>query len=224
MKINTTKTPEDILAEHMMEFFKVSEEIAQEQGTKFVSEENFDELMFETINRMKAKEKTEATTMLEVEQINEMLTEAFEENDTEFFTALNCIYTKASITCSINGVSSFSQCREDMQAYLLNDCLKELVNLTTADEKGCHLIAYTLKAIEVNPSPKHFKGPVKLDVKQLITEINQFMLRMTSEMYIETKEAQYLEGFHNAQTSDESWKKILKLYNEIYNPHFDIIW
>ncbi|OJD63455.1 hypothetical protein BAU26_13830 [Bacillus sp. N35-10-4] len=47
-----TKTPNDILAERLMEYFEVSKEIAQEQGIEVLSEENFDSHTREVYKRM----------------------------------------------------------------------------------------------------------------------------------------------------------------------------
>ncbi|YCI77793.1 hypothetical protein M1D47_03985 [Bacillus sp. R1-10] len=152
-----------------------------------------------------------------------MLNIAFEENETAFFEALYRIHAKLKITFNVVNAKSLYKFPKHMQRSFTLANLEELATLAPYDVESCHLIAYTLKLIEVNPSPKHFKGK-KIELKKTIAFMIQTLEDVTSELFAETRNPEYLEAWGNAKESALIWKKIIKLYEDIYNPSFDSIW
>ncbi|MED3831917.1 hypothetical protein [Peribacillus frigoritolerans] len=162
------------------------------------------------------------TMTMTIETIDNMLNIACGENGPTYFESLNRIHARISKALKLDNVSDFHKCSKLTQIPVLEFCIDDLVIVTPNDEESCHLIAYTLKMIEVKPSPRHFKSKIKFDFKKSISFMIQLLEKETIESFVETKDVEYFEGWRNETA--EQWKKIIKLYDDIYNTSFDYIW
>ena len=95
--------------------------------------------------------------------------------------------------------------------------------MAEVDESGGHLIAYTLKMIEVNEFPKQFPNG-KIDFKESVLDMIYFLENENILLFAETRSAGARLVWRHAKNMAITWNAIIDFYDEIYDVHFDEIW